>query len=249
MKLIVSTCVAASLMTSAAMAFEFTGGTLVAIERGVDYVWSDYSDSKSYGQTDAQGTIAYSFGNGLGGQVGLSVGSYGGEDDYKNADFHLTYAVDPTITLGAFIGSEAYDYGRNVGMNKYSLFGAEIAYTKNALSLQSAIISEKSTNDYQYSYKAAVLDAVYGLSEKVSLTGGVHFLQDRRHNGEGSTYQYAYIGAVYAVAPTIDIGVSYGDLNSVDYYGQRNLSLSLTYKFRSPAIFQQRAFNSIMPGL
>ena len=249
MKLIVSTFLTATLMSTSAMAFEFTGGSLVLIERGVDYKGSSPSYWENYGQTEAQGTIAYSFGNGLGGQAGFSLGTYEGDDNYKNFDLHLTYAVDPNVTIGAFIGSESYDFDRDVGISEYSLFGAEIAYTKNALSVQTAFVAEKNTNDYQYSYKALVIDAVYGLTEQVSLTGGVHLLKETRDDEDGSTLQYAYIGATYAVAPMIDLGILYGELNDVDYYSQSNLALSLTYKFRSGAIFQQRAFNSVMPGL
>lgn len=249
MKLILTTIATVSLMSSAAMAFEFTGGTLVLIERGVDYTGSSQPSWNNYGQTEAQGTIAYTFGNGLCGQAGLSLGSFGGEDNYKNADLHLTYATAQNIILGAFIGSEAYDYGRAVGISRYSLFGAEIAYTQDALSVQTAVVFEENANDYQYSYKALVIDADYGLTEKVSLTGGLHVLKEKRYSEDAGTIQYAYIGARYAVAPKIDLDVGYGALNFVDYYSQGQLTLSMTYKFRNPAIFKQRAYNSVLPGI
>lgn len=245
MKRVLLMALTASLMSSAAMAFEITGGSLVLTERGVDYTRNNW---QSYGQTETKGAISYSFGNGFGGQTGLSIGTFGGENGYKNLDLHLTYALAANVTLGAFVGNESYDYQRDFGANNYTLFGAEAAYTQNALSVQTALVFEHSTNGYQYSYRSIVLDGVYELSEKVNVTGGLHFLKDRRYNAAGNTYQYAYVGAKYAMTSKIDLDIVYGTLNVVDYHGERNLSLSLTYKFRSPEIFQSRGFNTLLPG-
>jgi len=247
MKLIVAAFVTANLISTAAMAFEVTGGSLVLNQNIVNYTAG--ASESNYGQTDTKGEVAFSLGSGFGGQAGLSFGTDGTERDYLSGDVHLTYAVSPNVTLGAFVGQEDYDFGGSTGVLKYGFFGAEAAYTKNALSVQTALVSEIGLNGVDYSHKAIAIDAVYALTEKVSLTVGLHIFDYKQDDDPKQTFQYIYLGAAYAITPKIDVNVTYGKMSQVDYSEARQLSLILTYKFHKPALFHQRGTNTLLPGI
>jgi len=242
MKLIVATFVTANLISTATMAFEITGGSLVLNE---NTFFAD-ATATDWGNPDVQGMLAFSISSGLGGQIGLSTGQFYGWISYLNGDAHLTYAVSPEVTLGAFIGQESWDSDLS-DVERYRNFGVEAAYTKNALTVQTAAASFKGITYSDYSGTALIIDTVYGLNDSVSLTGGLHFLTETVPAGYYSQ-RYAYIGAGYAVTPKVTLNVTYG---LVDYDGGSDkhptVSLGLTYNFRTPAVFQQRNYNSIIP--
>jgi hypothetical protein len=247
MKLILATFITINLISTAAMAFEITGGSFVLSQNMVNYT---SGLQRSYGQTDTQGSVAFSLGNGFGGQAGLSFGTDSQEADYISGEVHLTYAVSPDVILGAFIGKydiDFGDFGGSAGLLKYEFFGVEAAYTKNAFSVQTALVSEIDLNGGGYSHKAIVIDAVYGLTEKVNIIGGLHVLTYTLENV--NTFQYIYLGAAFTITPKIDVNVTYGKMSEVNYFATRQLSLNLTYKFRKPTLFQQRVTNTILPGI
>jgi len=241
MKRVLSMALTASLMSSAAMAFEITGGSLV-LTQNTFFAENPVDDPD---QTDVQATLAYSISPVLGAQIGLSAGHYADQTGYVNGDAHLTYAVAPEVTLGAFIGRESYEYTATSGEKVYLTFGLEAAQTKNALTVQVAVLSTKGIGDVSdYSATSLVIDAVYGLNDHISLTGGLHFM---KQSPAAHTDRYAYIGADYAVTPKLALNVRYG-LRNDGTYQPTILTLGLTYKFQKPAVFQQRNFNSILPG-
>lgn len=242
MKLTLSSAVFISLMSSAAMAFDVTGGSVVLNHNIVEYT-TGYIDHQDH----TQGTVAFSLGNGFGAQAGLSIGADSNERDYLNGDVHLTYAVSPEVTLGAFFGEETLKWEDN-SVSKYGFFGVEAAYTKNAFSMQTALASEYTIELDHYSHKAIAIDAVYGLTKKVTLTGGLHVFTYKAYDYE-ETYHYMYVGAGYAVVPNMDVNVTYGRMNMVNGYTTRQLSLILTYNFSKPALFQQRDTYTLLPGI
>ena len=241
MKLILATFITANLISTAAMAFEVTGGSLVLSE---NTFFAD-AEATDWGHPDVQGTLAFSISPVLGGQIGLSTGTTAlFQNSYLNGDAHLTYAVSPEVTLGAFIGQETWYSQPDV---IYTNFGVEAAYTKNALTVQTAAASLKGITNPDYSGTALIIETVYGLNDSFSLTGGLHFLTEKVPAGY-LNQRYAYIGAGYAVTPKVTLNVTYG---LVDYGGVSDkyptVSLGLTYNFRTPAVFQQRNYNSIIP--
>lgn len=242
MKRVLFMALTASLMSSAAMAFEITGGSLV-LTRNTFFAENPVDDPD---QTDVQGTLAYSISPVLGAQIGLSAGQYANQTGYVNGDAHLTYAVAPEVMLGAFIGRESYEYTDTSGEKVYVTFGLEAAQTKNALTVQVAVLSTKGIGEASYySATSLVIDAVYGLNDHISLTGGLHVMNQ---NTAAYTDRYAYIGAGYAVSPKLALNVTYGLMSNGGSYQPTILTLGLTYKFQKPAVFQQRNFNSILPG-
>ena len=244
MKRVLSMALTASLMSSAAMAFEITGGSLVLTQN------TFYGENPVHypDQTDVQGTLAYSISPDLGGQIGLSAGHYANQTGYVNGDAHLTYAAAPEVTLGAFIGRQSYEYTNTSGEDVYVTFGLEAAQTKNALTVQVAVLSTKGIGEASYySATSLVIDAVYGLNDRINLTGGLHVMTQTTSAVDVYTDRYAYIGADYAVTPKLALNVRYG-LRNDGTYQPTILTLGLTYKFQKPAVFQQRNFNSILPG-
>ena len=246
MKRVLSMALTASLMSSAAMAFEITGGSLVLNQNMVNY-----TDSVESGYVqNTQGSIAFNLGNGFGSQAGLSFGTDISERDYLNGDVHLTYAASPDVTLGAFVGEETLNFGGGY-VSKYIFSGVEVAYTKNALSVQTAVMSETNLDHDHYAHKAIAIDAVYGLTQTVSLTSGLHVLAGEEFAYQlmnEYTYQYIYVGTTFAITPKVDLNLTYGQMNVVNNYKTRQVSLSLTYKFRKPALFLQRDSFSLLPG-
>ena len=244
MKRILSMALTASLISSAAMAFEITGGSLV-LTQNTFYGENPVDDPD---QTDVQATLAYSINPVLGAQIGLSAGHYANQTGYVNGDAHLTYAVAPEVMLGAFIGRESYEYTDTSGEKVYVTFGLEAAQTKNALTVQVAVLSTKGIGEASYySATSLVIDAVYGLNDRINLTGGLHVMTQTTSAVDVYTDRYAYIGADYAVTPKLALNVRYG-LRNEGTYQPTILTLGLTYKFHKPAVFQQRNFNSILPG-
>ena len=244
MKVLITTCVAATLMCPAAQAFEFTGGNFALSQYALDYL-DDYGTN--YRQTDGEGTISYSFGNSLGGQLGLSSGNYDGDYSHLSGDVHVTKKISPDMTLGAFIGTESYDF-QYPSRAEFGFTGVEMNYTQNAFAVQTAFILNKNFNYDGLLYRAYVIDATFGLSDTVSLSGGLHLAKSQYDGSDKETHHYAYLGVGYAITPEIIMNVDYGRIEEVNIYSQQSLALNLTYQFKRAAVFNQRASNSIIPG-
>ena len=244
MKFLIPTCVFVTLMSPAAQAVEFTGGNLSVNDYSLDY-FDDYD--VNFNQTDAKGTLAFGFGNGFGGQVGLSSGSYDGDFSYLNGEVHVTDKMSSDVTLGALIGAESYDFD-DPNRAKFGFAGFEMNYAKNAFAAQTALIFNKNLNYIGFFYRAYVMDATLGLSDKVSLRGGLHVARSQYDGEDKATFQYAYLGAGYAITPQITLDLDYGRVNRVNVYSQQSIGLNLTYHFNGATVFDQRASNSIIPG-
>ena len=156
--------------------------------------------------------------------------------------------MSPDSSIGAFIGTESYDFDYESAA-KFGFLGLEAAYTKNDFSLQAAIGMNKNFNYTEYNASTLAIDAVYRMGAKMSLTGGLH-VATAQYDGwtDPFTYQYAYIGTGYAITPKMTVNLDYSKVNAVGRYTQQALSLSVTYEFMRPAIFHQRASNSLIPG-
>lgn len=244
MKLLLPTCVLLTLMSPAAQAVEFTGGNFSLNDYSLDYL---DDDGANYNQTDAKGTLAFDFDNGFGGQVGLSSGSYDGDFSFRNGEIHVTDKMSSDVTLGAFIGTESYDF-YDPNRAKFGFAGFEMNYAKNAFAAQTALILNKNLNYTGLFYRAYVMDATLGLSDKVSLRGGLHVARSKYDGDDKATFQYAYLGVGYAVTPQITLNLDYGRVNKVNVYSQQSIGLNLTYQFNQAAVFHQRASNSIILG-
>jgi hypothetical protein len=240
----ITTCVVATLMCPAAQAFEVTGGNFSLSQYALDNL-DDY-DTNSH-QTDGEGTISYRFGTSLGGQLGLSSGNYDGDFSHLSGDVHVTHEISPDMTLGAFIGTESYDY-HFPSRAQFGFTGVEMNYTQTAFTVQTAFILNKNFNYNGLLYRAYVIDARFGLSDKVRLRGGLHLAKSQYDGSDKETYHYSYLGVGYAITPEMIMNFDYGRIGQVNISSQQSFALNLTYQFKRAAIFNQRASNSIIPG-
>lgn len=232
MKLFLGTVLAASVVATGAMAFEITGGKATVNVTGV-------GDDFSYSQYEFKGDVAMGLGSGLGLQAGVSVGDYTTINPYRIGELHLTYALSPSVTVGAFYGREVYHASFNA-----AYYGIEGKLVSGALGLEGAIFSEKGVAGTSYKHNAVMVDASFGLTDKIGLIGGVHVLDNPSNPGNN---EYAYVGGTYAMAPALNVSASVGRMIAVNDYTETMVTVGLSYAFGA-GVFSQHGFNSVLPG-
>ena len=236
MKYFSSVLLVSTLVASSASAFEFTGGD-VQLRFG-SLNGSDFLDDWTASESRISSNIAFDFGNGLGGQAGLSYGKFGAGETTTNGEVHLTYTMANGVVLGGALGMYEED-----GSGYRGTYAAiEAAFKADKLNFEFALTAEDSTSE-DYRNNTFVMDMAYNLTDRVDLLTGLHIERD-----SASSYPLTYydFGADYDLTPSVALGGTVGQVSWSD--GRENVAtLNLTYKFGDGVKFKQRAFSTLFP--
>jgi hypothetical protein len=213
-------------------------GTAQAFELSGAQVTLEYRDNGGTGHSDqlqAEGSVALSFGYGIGMQFGIKNAVYKpGNFDAFGYELHGTYALSDQLMLGAF-------YGREDFSGWYEYAGIEADYSVGQFGVQASASKYQDTVSGGYDADFVTLDGRYVVTDRVSVLAGYHHGDD----GSGSD-SFGYIGASARVFEGVDVTARYGELN-VGSNSDPVVTLGISYSFKDGVTFAQRSYTNMFP--